>query len=138
MDHSNDDLLDVKTIQKKAKTLARQLGREDFTIATQPRGDGSPYIEVGAAYYFIVEERGIELKRRKTGNLDELLYWIMDDLTFSMSLDYELRHRREGEDSRRLAFAKEVELLELLSPAWAKRRAADHEKILRTHPFRDR
>ncbi|WP_309601328.1 Imm63 family immunity protein [Sphingomonas sp.] len=137
MHNGNDDLLDAKTIQKKVKSLAHQLGREDFTIASRPRGDGSPYIEVGDAYYFIVEERGVELERRKTGDLDELLYWAMRALTFSLSWEYELRNRSEGADSRRQAFAKELELPELLSPAWAKRRGAEYEEILRTNPFHD-
>jgi hypothetical protein len=135
---SNHGLLDVGTVQKTVKDLSRRLGREDFAIASRPSGDGSPYIEVGDTYCFIIEERGIELERRTTVDLDELLYWIMRRLTFWMSWDYEKRNRREGEDSRRQAFAKEVELLESLSPAWAERRRAECEEILRTHPFHDR
>lgn len=118
-------------------TLARQLGQDDFTIATQPQGDGSPYVEVGDAYYFIVEERGVELERRKTNNLDDLLYWILKGLTSRLSWDYEVRNRREHEDSRRQAFAKEVELMSTLSAAWGERLRAEQQRILASHPFHD-
>lgn len=137
MTHGNDNRLSVPAIQQRVKDLARQLGRGDFTIRAEPWGDGSPRIEVGDAYNFVVEERGIELKRLTTGDLDELLFWILRWLTFSMALDYELRNRRDGEDSRRQVFAKDLELLERLSPAWAKRQRAEYSEILRSHPFQD-
>ena len=137
MDKSNDNLLSVPAIQQQARDLARQLGREGFTIHSTPRGDGSPYIEVDDAYHFIVEERGVELERRTTDDLDVLLFWIMRGLTASMAWDYEVRNRRECEDSRRRAFSKDLEFLERLSPAWAEQQRAEYAEILRTHPFHD-
>lgn len=76
----------------------------NFVIAGAPRGDGSPYVEVGEAYYFIVEERGIELERRKTIDLDELLYWVFDGVTFTVASTFETRNREPNKDSRRLLF----------------------------------
>jgi hypothetical protein len=129
--------LSVSAIQHRATDLARQLGRSDFTINSKPSGDGSPYVEVDEAYRFIIEERGVEVVRRTTSDLDELLFWIMRGLTFSMAWDFELRNRREGEDSRRQAFAKDLELLERLSPPWAERQRLEYIQILRDHPFHD-
>lgn len=137
MGDATNHLLDIRLIQRNVKSLARQLGKEDFTIATRPWGDGSPYVEVEDAYHFIVEERGVELERRKTADLDELLYWILKGLTSRLSWDYELRNRRENEDSRRQAFAKEVELMSSLSPAWGERLRAEQERILASYPFHD-
>lgn len=48
----------------------------------------------------VVVERGIEWERRKTNDLDKLLYWIFANLTFSMAVEYELAHRVEGQDFR--------------------------------------
>jgi hypothetical protein len=134
----NTNLLDIPTIQHKARELARLLGREDFSIADGPAGDATPHIEVNDAYYYVVDERGHENKRLRTTDIDELLYWIMGDMTFWMSWDYERHNRRHGEDSRRLAFAKDVELLASLSESWARRRKAEQEDTLRGAPFRDR
>jgi hypothetical protein len=38
-----------------------------------------------------------------------------------MAWDYEVRHRREGEDFRRQGFAKHIELIGILSATWADR-----------------
>jgi hypothetical protein len=54
-----------------------------------------------------------------------------------MAWDHELRNRREGEDSRRQGFAKQIELLSLLSLEWAERRKAEQAEVLAQHPFND-
>ena len=136
MNESND-LLDVPTIQRRVKALAGRLGRSDLTIRSSSTQDGSPHIEVDDSYSFVVCERGVELQRRKTTDLDELLFWILENVTSNLAWNYELQHRRDGEDSRRQAFAKQVELLSLLSPDWGDRQKAELEEILARHPFRD-
>ncbi|MEQ7874726.1 Imm63 family immunity protein [Sphingomonas sp. ASV193] len=119
------------------KTLAEKLGESSFTIATSSHENGSPHIEVDGAYHFIVRERGLEISRKQTDDLDELLYWIFEGLTARMSWDFELQHRRPFEDSRRQAFTKQLELLASLSSEWAVRQRLEQEDILRLHPFRD-
>jgi hypothetical protein len=133
----DNNLLDTRMVQRRVKALAARLGELDFTINTQSTEDGSPHIEVSDAYYLVVRERGIELSRKRTANLDELLYWILEGLTAQMSWDFELRHRREGEDSRRQAFAKQIELLATLSSEWAERQRLEQAAILERHPFHD-
>jgi Immunity protein 63 len=97
-----------------------------------------PHIEVDArGYHFVVVERGQELERRTTDNLDDLLSRIFTSVTFSMACNYELRHRVDGADPRRLLFATQVDLLSRLSSDWARREVEHHEIILRTHPFSD-
>ena len=130
-------LLDTRMIQRRVKALAARLDRPDFMFQTESTEDGSPHIEVSDAYYLVVRERGLELSRKQTRDIDELLYWIMEGLTSQLSWDFELRHRREGEDSRRQAFEKQVELLAKLSPEWAERRRAEQTEILERHPFHD-
>ena len=119
------------------KEYGSQIGVPDTALFATPRGDGSPYVEVSDAYYFIVEERGIELERRKTDDADELLYWIFDGVTFSMSSDFELRNRKPGEDPRRQLFAKHEALLGQLSAQWRERKQEEHTRILTGHPFND-
>ena len=130
-------LLSSRTIQKKVKALARLLGQPALTINTQSMEDGSPHIEVGDAYYLVVRERGNELSRKRTTDPDEILYWIMEGHTSALSWDFEVRNRRDGEDSRRQAFARQVELLAVLSPQWAERQRLEQAKILERHPFHD-
>jgi hypothetical protein len=137
MSFETPPLLGLATVRAKAKELAEHLGIRNFVIAGAPRGDGSPYVEVDKAYYFIIEERGIEFERRKTNDLDELLYWVFDSVTFTVASSFETRNRASNQDFRRMLFSKQEELLGELSPGWADRKADEHRAILNTHPFTD-
>jgi catechol 2,3-dioxygenase-like lactoylglutathione lyase family enzyme len=76
-----------------------------------------------------VVERGQELRRDTTRDLDELLYHVFESVTFELACDYERAHRIAGEDIRRQLFARQLELLSSLSPAWAEREASEHRRI---------
>jgi hypothetical protein len=130
-------LLDFGEIRARAKALAERLGEPDFSVRSRPTHDGSPHVEVTDAYYWVVTERGQEIERRRTMDVDELLYWLLAGLTFSMAIEYELTRRRTGEDTRRQWFAKEVELLEELSPDWADRKRREQAETLKRHPYQD-
>ncbi len=101
--------------------------------------DGArPHIEVRPdAYHYVVVERGCELERKRTPDLQELLYWVFADVTHQMAFQYELHHRVEGQDCRRIAFAKQSELMGKLSPSFALRTDRQIERILARAPYVD-
>jgi hypothetical protein len=69
------------------------------------RDMGHPHIEVDhKGYHYVVVERGTELERKSSDNLTDLLYWIFKDITFSMSVKFELQNRIEDQDFRVLLF----------------------------------
>jgi hypothetical protein len=78
------------------------------------------------------------LNVRITRDPKEVLFWLTENLTKLMASEYELNHRIEGQDSRRLRFAKHVELMESIDHFWAERVADKYEFILVDHPFDDR
>lgn len=107
-------------------------------IQTQRQDDGTPHIElVDGRYHYVVTERGSEFERKIAESEDELLYWLMSDVTISIALELELNNRVQGQDSRRQWFPKNIELLSLLSTEWAHRKESEYVKILAEHPFRD-
>ena len=57
-----------------------------------------PHIEIDniGLYNYVIVERGHELERKTTSNLNELLYWIFRSVTFTMACDYELKNREIG------------------------------------------
>ena len=128
---------DLDAVRRRAKEYADRLGIRNLIIATKPQGDGSPYVEIDDHYNFVIEERGLELERRRTKDLDELLYWFFDGITFTVSSSFELLHRKPHEDFRRQLFAKQEELLGYASSSWASRKAGEHQAILVKHPFQD-
>ena len=133
-------LLSLPETEDAVNELARRIDAPGNVLPTYGRTEdfARPHVEVDArGYHYVVVERGQELERITTDDLDELLYRVFAGVTFSMASAHELRHRVDGQDSRRLLFATQVDLLSRLSPRWGRREAERHAMILRNHPFRD-
>jgi len=98
-----------------------------------PTGDATPYIELNNnQFHFVVSERGTEIERRK-GNSDEVLELFFSYLTGSLGANYAAKHSKR-QNFRRVMFAKQIELLELLNPEWASAEVRRHQTILQKNP----
>ena len=131
----------ISAIKAHYHSIARRLGASSTHVhfATTPQHDGSWHVELdGDRFCYVATERGQELERKKTQDPDELLYWLVSDLTWTMAGDYELAHRVPGRDPRRLRFQKHLELLADVDPEWSQRTQAEYDRILAEHPFCDR
>ena len=131
--------MDLDAIERHVIALATRIGADPAYLPTYgtSRQDGTPHIEVGRTYDFVVCERGSERDRLSLANLDALLYRVFSSVTFSMASRHELAYRRAGEDCRRQLFSEQVRLLAILAPAWAAQEAVRHGRILERHPFVD-
>ena len=133
-------LLSLPEIKAKVEQLAEIIGASQDVLPTYGYSNhtGHPHIEIGSqGYYYLVLERNVVCDRLITKDLDELLYKIFANVTFELAGKYELAHRIENQDSRRMSFQRQEELLSMLSPAWGKRESQEHEQILKQHPFDD-
>ncbi len=122
-------------IKAKVDDLAVKIGASGDVLPTYGHSEGAarPHIEVDArGYHYVVVERGEELERMTTTDLDDLLYHIFEAITFSLAGKYEATHRIPGQDFRIVLFKHQTELLSALSPQWAERASAYHERLLRT------
>ena len=128
-------------IENTVRILAARIGAPDHLLPTFGHSeDGArPHVEVDRAglLHYAVVERGRDVERQIVAELDELLWHVFKHITFSMACEFELMHRVPLQDGRRLMFAKQVELLRVLSLDWADRQRRDHKKILARHPFDD-
>jgi hypothetical protein len=132
----------LQQIQGEVDRLARRVGvaKEDLpTYGRETSRDvGYPHIEVdGSGYHYVVIERGDELDRKSTEHLPELLYWIFRDATHSMAFAYELNHRIEDQDCRRIAFPKQIELMSAISAEMGERAFREIQDVLRVAPYDD-
>ena len=133
-------LLTLNEIKTEVDKRADKIGAFGYILPTYGHTEDSarPHIEVDShGYHFVVVERGRELRRMTTSVLDDLLHAVFEGVTHSLASDYELVHRKENEDSRRIMFSRQNHLLSILSTEWAERGALSIEKILRQHPFDD-
>ena len=91
-------MLTIAEIKIEVDRLAAKIGASGFCLPTYGCSeDGArPHIEIDPrGYHCVVAERGQELKRITTVDLNELLYQIFEAITFSLACDYELAHRVE-------------------------------------------
>lgn len=130
----------ILTLQNEYNDLRQRIApaKKEFRFLTERQDDGSPHVEIkDGQYHLITTERGLELSRRSTKEKDELLYWLISLDTFWMGVEFELQNRIEGQDFRRLLFARQIELLKRVDSDWAKRKGKEIELILAKHPFKD-
>ena len=131
-------LEDIKLLVDK---LAEKINAPHYLLPTYGHTNDAaqPHIEVdkkGQLYYIIVE-RGQELRRDFALDTNDLLYRIFADITFSMACAYELEHRIVNEDFRRQMFSKQEEYLSILNSEWGRREEEKHHYILSSYPFDD-
>ncbi|PKR57772.1 Imm63 family immunity protein [Thalassospira lohafexi] len=99
--------------------------------------NGKPHLEIkGEEFHYICEERGLVICKNKTNNIDELLYWIFQDISFEMALDYEYKNRIKNQDSRIILFSKQLEILQKISEKWKLKRQHEINEILKFNPFK--
>ena len=131
-------LAEIKT---EVDRLAAKIGvSEHPTLPTYGYSEGTAraHIEVDKrGYHYVVVERLTESERLTTFDLDAVLYRVFRSVTFHLSCAYELVHRVETQDGRRMNFQHQVELLSQLSKSWGERQAQEQQRILRDHPFDD-
>ncbi|MBG6188465.1 Imm63 family immunity protein [Flavobacterium sp. CAN_S2] len=134
-------MITLDDIKKKVDELTLKINAPTNLLPSygQQTWDAHPYIEVDnlGFMFYIISERGQEYERKMTDKIEDLLYWIFVSVTFSMACDYELKNRIEDKDCRRIMFDKQEELLGLLNNNWRQKENAEHQSILKNHPFDD-
>jgi len=133
-------ILSLATIRKKTTDIARIINAPRDLLPTfgSTRDFGNPHIEVDKKnYHYVIVERGIEWERSTTQNLNELLYWIFNDVTFQMACDYEVKNRVNNQDFRRELFRKQLEFMKNINSDFSKKLEEEIREILKNHPFND-
>lgn len=133
-------MLSLSQLKAEIDRRAEIIGASQMELPTYGHTEDAarPHIEADSrGYHYVVVERGKEMSRLTTNDLDDLLYEVFRHTTFSLACQFELAHRINGQDCRRQMFQKQVELLSILSPKWGDQESQEHEEILCKHPFDD-
>ena len=131
---------DIGEIREIVKSLGREVGAsQDLTkVLDGPGGNGEAFVKVSEEFYeYIIEERGYIFETRATKNVEDVLYWIMNDVIFKVASEYEIKNRVAGRDFRRLLFDKEIELFKRINLKWAERRKEERGRRLAPYPYND-
>ncbi len=105
----------------------------------------------GTYYIVDADDKGNTASKIETDDLRVVLWHALNPIIFNISCDYELKHRekkrginrlisklkKEKYDSRRVIFAKEIELYGLFGDDFKARRQREIEEILQNNPYVD-
>ncbi len=133
-------MITIQELYGQVNELAKKINAPVELLPTFGTSDlsGRPYIVVqGDTYHYLANDRDAVVVNRETTSLPKLLYWIFDYITGQMGSKYEKEHRIPDVDPRRLAFRKQLELLDALYPHWKEERQQEIQALLEKHPYRD-
>lgn len=117
----------IPRLRNRISELARSIDAPEHVLPTfgYSEDTGRPHIEVdGTAFHHVVVDRGREYGRFSTTSVDDLLYRVFRDATFSMAAT-QLAVSAVTWRTRRQILHRQLELLGRLDPAWASRREAE-------------
>lgn len=99
------------------------------------------------SYFIEIDKKGImrlietEKNRvhevRRTKDLDELLYWIFTNITFSMACTNKSGRNADTYDHRKQIFLRQEELLGKLNPHWKEKKHAEYRNFIKKYPVDD-
>lgn len=98
---------------------------------------GMSHVEIDDRYHWVARDRGVVTAHQHSSDVEDLLFWIVSSNAIGTAGQWEFEHRHPTDDFRRLYFAKAVELLARVNPAWAARQQAIWDEVLTRHPFVD-
>lgn len=130
----------LQQIEADVAALATRVGanRDELPTYDHSREFGYPHVEVDSGlYHYVVVERGRESTRRSSPHYADLLYWIFADVTHDLAFSYELTHRVEDQDCRRIAFPRQIELMRRLGADMGARLEREIAEILERSPYDD-
>lgn len=133
-------LYSINDIRKKIHSLGKKISIPNgrLNVFDTSPGDGRPHVSFdNNQYNYVYAERGVEFSRKTSDKLNELLYWIMSDIIYSIAFQYELENRIEHRDGRRIIFQKVIQLMGELDPLWALKAQEEIDSILSKSPYND-
>lgn len=128
-------------LQRRYNALAQRVSptpTSEYMFLTVRSDNGAPHVEyVNGEYRYMSTERGLDLSCQTTADPDEMLYWLVYDLTFWMGVKFEFEHRVEDQDGRRIMFAHWRKLMQQADEGMAARLEIDIAEILDENPYLD-
>ena len=107
-----------------------------FTEQGRVFSDGNSVYVTETEYHYVVMERGKVNECYRGEHLDDILYPVFNDITFTLAMEYEIEHRNNDVDSRKERWRKQLELLEAIDIKFVETRKKEIEEILKKYPFR--
>lgn len=137
-------MLKIEEIRTKVVEIGTQIGLDEtssyypaFSEPDKIFNEGASVYVTSTQYHYIIMERGNVVKHYKSEKIEDILYPLFENITFTLAVKYELEHRNTDEDWRKLMWQKQLALLEAIDIGFADIRRNEIAEILRISPYKD-
>ena len=137
-------MLKIEEIRTKVVEIGTQIGLDEtssyypaFSEPDKIFNEGASVYVTSTQYHYIIMERGNVVKHYKSEKIEDILYPLFENITFTLAVKYELKHRNTDEDWRKLMWQKQLALLEAIEIGFADIRRNEIAEILRISPYKD-
>ena len=88
-------------------------------------------------YHILYTEKGKVKEDSVTFEKEEVLWRIVEIISFDTAMKYAIENKEEGKDFRRALFKKEIEIYSLFGEKFEKKKRIEIEEILKKSPYND-
>lgn len=131
-----------RALSARYDSMIAQMGADParYPLHFSRSDTGATHVEPlpDGAWLWQVTDRGKVLYEARFADEDALLYRLVCDVAAAEGSDWQARHPVAGKDPRRADFARRLELVGRVSPAWRIRLAEELAQWLARHPYSDR
>ena len=135
-------MLGIKEIRSRVLEIGQQIGLDGnstlypaFSEPDKVFNEGASIYITPPQYHYIIFERGKVIKHYKSEKIENILYPLFKNITIDLASEYELKHRSKHEDTRKLRWKKQLELLKIVDTEFYEKRKKEIEEILKTFPY---
>lgn len=138
--NKDDKVSTLSEVKSTIERIGKELGarKEDLPTIGHSVDFACPCVQIEEGrYIYSVAERGKELRRRVTEEIEELLLWVFEDVSFSIASRTQTALVETRVDPRRSFFAQQLNLLKKVNAEWANLVEKKQSKIIRDNPYDD-
>jgi hypothetical protein len=135
-------MLRLEEIRNKIIEMGLQIGLDGnsplypaFSELDKVFNEGASIYVTSSQYHYIIFERGNVIKHYKSREIENIIYPLFKSITMDLASKYELKHRSGHDDTRRLRWKKQLELLKIVDTEFYEKRKKEIEEILKTFPY---
>ena len=137
-------MMSIDEIKKLIYTYGEKIGLSPdsklypiFSSTGNVFNDGGTIYISNNEYHYVIMERGQERKHYCSSCVNDILYPLFEGITFWLAGKYELKNRNENEDSRKIMWKKQLELLERIDVSFKEKCQKEIDCILKIAPYKN-
>ncbi len=124
------------------KEISDRLGKVNWREINFKEGnensiEGTYIFVQNREYHILYTEKGKVREDRVTSEKEEVLWAVMDIISFDIAMEHAIKNKEGGRDFRRELFKKEIEIFALFGIKFEKKKRQEIEEILKKNPYND-